>query len=92
MAFLPRWLDVYNGRVSPEPVGALSETVTYRRFTELVDAGFSIEEISSTDDHLVLGMETGGRCIVVRLAADDVRPFVPDHATETPPSMSPSTT
>lgn len=57
-------------------MGAVTHTATFRRFTELIEAGFRIEEVSSTDEHVILEMENGSRMAVLRMGPESVRPFL----------------
>lgn len=61
-------------------MGALTETATLRRFNELIQAGYRIEEISSTKEHVILEMENGSHMAVLRMGPESVRPFLDVHA------------
>lgn len=84
-AFLPRRPVVYYVKVSAFTVGALTETTTFQRFTELIGDGFGIVRVSSTWDHLIIEMEDDHRRTVVRMNRDAARSFLDAPPTNAKP-------
>lgn len=54
----------------------MTDHATLDRFIDLIDAGFSIQEITSTNDHVILELADGARRTVLELGPDDVQPFL----------------
>lgn len=54
----------------------MTEHATFERFSDLIEAGFTIQEITSTNEHVVLELVDGGRRTVLELGPDDVHPFL----------------
>lgn len=54
----------------------MTEHPTFERFTDLMDAGFRLREISSTNDHLILELADDDRTTVLELGREEVQPFL----------------
>lgn len=64
------WSCLPRQRVSPIAQPSATTTETIR---ELLDGGFGLADVDSTDDHLVLELDDGGRRRRLRLSRDRVQ-------------------